>query len=80
MRLAEAARLIRVHPATLYRWIDNGTLPAYRVGAQRRVRRADVVRMVFVEPVKTPAKPTEGMKVARKEWETLRRNGLAGWL
>jgi excisionase family DNA binding protein len=45
--VAEAARLLHVNPSTIWRWIDQGQLPAYRVGQRRvRVRRADLATMI----------------------------------
>jgi excisionase family DNA binding protein len=41
---AEAARMLGVTPRTLYRWIDDGTLSAYRFGRIVRLRRAEVER------------------------------------
>jgi excisionase family DNA binding protein len=38
----EAARYLGVVPRTLYRMIDEGQVPAYKMGRVIRVRRADV--------------------------------------
>jgi excisionase family DNA binding protein len=47
LTLAEAAALLKVNSFTLRRWIDQGILPAYRVGQRRlRVRRIDLARMI----------------------------------
>jgi excisionase family DNA binding protein len=43
----EAARYLGVVPRTLYRMIDEGQVPAYKMGRVIRVRRADVD--VFLE-------------------------------
>lgn len=41
--VAEAAELLGVSPSTVWRWIDAGRLPAYRVGPKNiRIARADV--------------------------------------
>ena len=39
---AEAARILGVTPRTLYRFIDNGELPAYRFGRVIRLRDTEV--------------------------------------
>lgn len=47
LTVAEAARLLKVSPSTIWRWINQGQLPAYRVG-QRRVRlnKAELARLI----------------------------------
>jgi excisionase family DNA binding protein len=47
----EAARLLEVSPATLWRWIATRRLPAYRVGPRRiRIRREDLEELI--QPVR----------------------------
>ncbi len=38
----EAARRLGITPRTLYRFIDNGDLPAYRMGRVIRLQQSDV--------------------------------------
>jgi len=40
--LAEAAKLLKLHPQTLRRWIHQGRLPAKRFGKQFRLRLEDI--------------------------------------
>lgn len=57
--VAEAARLLEVSPATLWRWIAMHRLPAYRVGPRRiRVKREDL--QALVQPTK--AEEVKGAK------------------
>ncbi len=43
----EAAKLLKVSPSTVWRWIDAGRLPAHRVGARGiRIDRRDLERAV----------------------------------
>jgi excisionase family DNA binding protein len=42
--LDEAARMLKLHPQTLRRWIHQGKLPATRFGSQYRLRREDIER------------------------------------
>lgn len=43
LTVPEAAELLKVSPSTLWRWIDRGDLPAYRVGRRRvRIKKSDV--------------------------------------
>jgi excisionase family DNA binding protein len=39
MRVKEAARLLDQHPATVYRKVHDGTIPAFRVGPGRAAIR-----------------------------------------
>ena len=38
----EVAELLRIHPATLYKMIKNGDLPAFRVGSDWRFSRNSI--------------------------------------
>ncbi len=38
----EAATLLRVSPSTIYRWVQNGHLPALRIGQRTVIRAADL--------------------------------------
>ncbi|MBI2886596.1 MAG: helix-turn-helix domain-containing protein [Chloroflexi bacterium] len=45
--VAEAAALLKVSQPTIWRWIDQGRLPAYRIGEKRvRINRADLPRLI----------------------------------
>jgi excisionase family DNA binding protein len=45
LTVAEAASLLKVHKSTIWRWIENGQLPAYRVGQRGvRLKKADLER------------------------------------
>jgi excisionase family DNA binding protein len=60
--VAEAARLLKVSPSTIGRWIQAGRIPAYRVG-QRRVR----IRKVDLSTVIRPIKEATGGKSVKEE-------------
>ncbi len=52
--VAEAARFLQVHKATIRRWIDAGLLARYRVGPRRLlVKRDDLASMI------RPARPAQ---------------------
>ena len=43
----QAAQMLRVSPPTIYRWIDEGLIPARRVGKRMlRVNRSDLALLV----------------------------------
>ena len=44
LSLTQAAELLRVHPATVRRWIDGGRLPAYQAvkGGAYRIARSEI--------------------------------------
>jgi excisionase family DNA binding protein len=49
--VGEAAKLLKVSPSTIWRWIDAGQLPAYRAGARTiRISAEDLLR--FMRPTK----------------------------
>lgn len=48
---AEACEILQVHPNTLRRWADQGSLPSVRTpGNLRRFRRSDVEALLNPEP------------------------------
>lgn len=79
LRPGQAAKLIGVHLATLYRWMDDGTLPYWTVGKrQRRLHRPDVLAMVQprrAEPRCGPKRASswERQETARQTAEVLDR-------
>ena len=57
--VSEAAKLVEVSPSTIWRWIDKGLLPAYRIGRRKvRVKRADLSRAIA--PARAPTASTKG--------------------
>jgi len=53
MTTQEAARRMGVTPRTLYRFIDEGGIPAYKMGRVFRVQKADVdayIANALIEP------------------------------
>lgn len=65
--IPEAAKLLKVSVSTVWRWIDSGALPAYRIG-QRRIRIKKAELQTIIQPIKTgliaqakPEKKRKGM-------------------
>ena len=47
LSVSEAATLLEVSESTIWRWIDKGDLPAYRVGQRRiRLKKGDVSGLI----------------------------------
>lgn len=46
LTVAEIAELLKLNQQTVRNWIDQGSLPALRVGRRVRIRRADFQAMV----------------------------------
>jgi|LSQX01.2.fsa_nt_gb excisionase family DNA binding protein len=42
----QVAEWLQVHKGTVYRWIDEGKLPALRIGRAYRIPRSEVLAMV----------------------------------
>lgn len=53
LRVEEVAHLLDVSPNTVTFWIRQKRLPAYRVGRQYRIRRADLACVVIAEEAVT---------------------------
>ena len=71
----EAARLVRAHVSTVYRWIHGGELAAYRRGPNRfLVSKEDVEKMVSrVVPEMTPAQALSSAEEERRYQEVMQR-------
>jgi excisionase family DNA binding protein len=48
LAVREVARLLHVHPNTLRRWSNNGSIKAYRITSRgdRRFKREDITRFL----------------------------------
>ncbi|HWF51565.1 MAG TPA: helix-turn-helix domain-containing protein [Solirubrobacteraceae bacterium] len=46
LTVAEVAELLRLNQQTVRNWIDQGSLPALRVGRRVRIKRSDFERLV----------------------------------
>ena len=59
---SEVCAIARIHRNTLYRWIADGTLPAYRFGKEYRFKRSDLDRALAPKPV-APAGVSSAEKI-----------------
>jgi excisionase family DNA binding protein len=46
LTVAEVAEMLKLNQQTVRNWIDQGSLPALRVGRRVRIRRSDLERML----------------------------------
>ncbi len=79
---AKAARLLQVHPATLYRWILTGKLPAWKRGSRMLVKRADLDGLLervvpLAERPRLVQSTRERRANDRKTMDILKRAGIA---
>lgn len=67
MTVNEAAEYVRVHPATVRRWIHGGQLPAAKVGSGFRIEVADLRRMTQPQhqPMASRSQAIESLKKVR---------------
>jgi len=66
MTVAEVAEFLKVNQQTVRNWIDNGELPAVRVGVRRvRIRRSEIEKMLGIEAPEA----TEGVADAESNSE-----------
>jgi excisionase family DNA binding protein len=63
----EVAALLKLNPQTVRNWIDNGQLPAIRVGRRVRITRADLERVL--QQGYSPAVHDERLKAAQGFWD-----------
>jgi excisionase family DNA binding protein len=75
----EIAEHLKLNPQTLRNWIDQGRLPAVRIGRRVRIRRADLDRILAqgttaaVEPQPVTVGPTEALDQLAQALERARR-------
>jgi excisionase family DNA binding protein len=46
LTVAEVAEMLKLNQQTVRNWIDQGSLPAVRVGRRVRIKRADLARVI----------------------------------
>lgn len=46
LTVAEVAELLKLNQQTVRNWIDQGSLPAHRVGRRVRIKRSDLERLL----------------------------------
>jgi excisionase family DNA binding protein len=68
LTVTEITDLLKLNPQTVRNWIDQGTLPAVRIGRRVRVRRTDLDRVLAegaTGVVWRNLRPSDRLKFAR---------------
>ena len=62
LTVAEVAEVLKLNQQTVRNWIDQGSLPALRVGRRVRIKRSDFERVLAAgySPGTAPAAPEPG--------------------
>jgi excisionase family DNA binding protein len=81
--VGEAARILRVNPSTVWRWIESEKLPAYRVGPRTiRIRHKDLEALL--QPARTghesPCVRNAYVRKPATEQELARRREAIDWI
>jgi excisionase family DNA binding protein len=66
LTVAEVAEWLKLNQQTVRNWIDQGSLPAVRVGRRVRIKQSDLDRVLDqgYQPGTTPVAPTAGPNAA----------------
>jgi excisionase family DNA binding protein len=67
LTVADIARVLKLNQQTVRNWIDQGSLPALRVGRRVRVRRSDFVALL--ERGRTVPPQSSGPSPAQAFWD-----------
>jgi excisionase family DNA binding protein len=59
LTVAEVAAILQLNQQTVRNWIDQGSLPALRVGRRVRIRRSDLERVLDAGSTTPAANPSE---------------------
>jgi excisionase family DNA binding protein len=69
LTVAEVAERLRLNHQTVRNWIDDGKLPAFRIGRRVRIARSDFDRVVNGGYSRAAITPSEDATVARAFWD-----------
>jgi excisionase family DNA binding protein len=69
LTVAEVAEMLKLNQQTVRNWIDQGSLPALRVGRRVRIRRSDLERLLEEgRTARPPSAPDETGPSAEDFW------------
>lgn len=78
----QAAKILGVHPSTIYRWVLKGRLPGRWVGGRLRVRPEDLAAACRPVPAPEGSRAAEATRREREAWtrRELERLGMGRYL
>jgi excisionase family DNA binding protein len=68
MTVAEIAAVLKLNQQTIRNWIDQGRLPAVRIGRRVRVKRIDFQQLLASAAGSTTSTPPVGVYTAEQFW------------
>ena len=77
LTVAEVAGILKLNQQTVRNWIDQGSLPAVRVGRRVRIRRADLDRLLAQGATRAGAGGTDESGLSAEDFWTGDAVGVA---
>jgi excisionase family DNA binding protein len=77
LTVAEVAEMLKLNQQTVRNWIDQGSLPALRVGRRVRIRRSDLERMLEEGSTAAPGSSPRGAGPSAEDFWSGDSVGLA---
>ena len=68
LTVAEVAELLKLNQQTVRNWIDQGSLPAVRVGRRVRIRRSDLERILAEGETQAAARSAEPVSQSAEDF------------
>ena len=68
LTVAEVAETLKLNQQTVRNWIDQGSLPALRIGRRVRIRRSDFDRLIEAGATRSGAAPDQQGQSADDFW------------
>jgi excisionase family DNA binding protein len=68
LTVAEVAEMLKLNPQTVRNWIDQGRMPALRVGRRVRIRRSDLERVLEESSTTAAAETRDAGPTAEDFW------------
>jgi len=69
MTVAEIAAVLRLNQQTIRNWIDQGRLPAVRIGRRVRIKRSDFEQLLTIAAGPARPMPRTAVYTAAQFWD-----------